>query len=349
MKFKYDKQSKYSVNWKKTLPIVFGVVLGIVILSWLGLKQWYSYNLKPVTQEYSETIVVVEPGSSRVSIGDELKELDLIRNSSVFNWYVRSSDENQPLLAGTYKFSPSFSTQEIVYMLANGEVDTSLVAVYPGRWLDQIASDLVEAGFVQSEVDEAINAKYTHPLFVDKPVGSSLEGYIFPETYQITIQSTAQDVIEHSFDVFYEQLTNEIMAGITKQGLNLYEAITLASIVQKEVSDPEVQRQVAQVFLNRLEQGMTLGSDVTFFYAAEVQGVEPTVDLDSPYNTRIHGGLPPGPISNFNISALEAVANPAEGEYLFFVAGDDGNTYFANTLSQHEANAAKYCIELCKL
>ncbi len=349
MKFKYDKQSKNSINWKKTLPIVFGVILGVVLLGWLGLKQWYLYNLKPVVQDYSEVIVVVEPGSSRMVIGDQLEKLDLIRNSSVFNWYVRSSENNQPLQAGTYKFSPSFSTQEIVYMLANGEVDTNLVAVYPGRRLDQVADDLVEVGFVRSEVDEAINASYTHPLFVDKPAGSSLEGYIFPETYQVTTQSSAQDVIEHSFDVFYDQLTNEMMAGFTKQGLNLYEAITLASIVQKEVSDPDIQRQVAQVFLKRLDEGMVLGSDVTFLYAAEVLGVEPTIDLDSPYNTRVHGGLPPGPISNFNISALEAVANPAEGDYLFFVAGDDGNTYFANTLAEHEANAAKYCIDLCKL
>lgn len=349
MKFKHNKQSKKSFNWKKTLPIVFGVVFFVSVLGYLGLRQWYSYNLKPVSQEYSEVIVVIDPGSTTVEIGDQLEETEVIRSSSAFNWYVGTLDNNSFLQAGTYKFSPSFSTEEIVGMLVDGKVDTTLVTVFPGRRLDQVADDLVAAGFNEADVQAAINANYSHPLFAGKPAGSSLEGYIFPETYQITSQSGPEGVIEHSFDVFYDELTNEIMAGINNQGLNLYEAITLASIIQKEVSDPDVQRQVAQVFLRRLDEGMVLGSDVTFIYAAKVLDVEPRVDLDSPYNTRINSGLPPGPISNFNISALEAVANPADGNYLFFVAGDDGKTYFANTLSEHEENVAKYCIENCKL
>lgn len=349
MKFKYDRQSRHSINWKKIIPISAAVLFGVAVLGWLGVRQWYSYNLKPVSQEYSEIIVVIEPGSSRVTIGDQLEELELIRSSSAFNWYVRTNGESQSLQAGTYKLSPSFSTQEIVTMLVDGKVDTSLVSIYPGRRLDQVASDLVEQGFSQSEVSSALKAKYSSPLFRDKPAGTSLEGYIFPETYQITTDSTASDVVEQSFDVFYSQITNEMMAGIQKQGLNLYEAITLASVVQKEVSDPDAQRQVAQVFLKRLDEGMVLGSDVTFIYAADVAGMERTVDFDSPYNTRIHGGLPPGPISNFNISALKAVADPASGDYLYFVAGDDGKVYYSNTLSEHEANAAKYCKKACEL
>lgn len=337
------------MSWKKVLPITFGVVVLIILVSLLSLRQWYQHNLKPVSDTYSEQITVIESGSTTAGIAGQLNEENLIRSARAFDWYVNNYDTDQFLQAGTYKLSPSFSSQEIAEILLDGRVETDLVRISPGRRLDQVAASLVESGYSETEVAAALNTSYIHPLFEDKPPGTSLEGYVFPETYQTTNSSTAQTVIEHSFDVFYDQLTSEIITGISAQGLNLYEAITLASIVQKEVSDPDTQRQVAQVFLKRLNEGMVLGSDVTFLYAAEIAGEQPTVDFDSPYNTRIHAGLPPGPIANFNLSALEAVANPADGDYLYFVAGDDGNTYFANTLAQHEANAAQYCIELCKL
>ncbi len=337
------------MSWKKILPIVFGLVVLIVIVSLLSLRQWYKHNLKPVSDVYSEQIVVIDSGSTTTVIAEQLDGENLVRSARAFDWYVNGLDTGQYLQAGTYKLSPSFSSEEIAQILVDGRVETSLVTIPPGLRLDQVAASLVKSGFSETEVAEAITANYTHPIFQDKPPGTSLEGYIFPETYQTTNASTASSVIEHSLTVFYDKLSNEIMTGISRQGLDLYEAITLASIIQKEVSDPVVQRQVAQVFLKRLNEGTVLGSDVTFIYAAKKAGDQPTVDYDSPYNTRVNTGLPPGPISNFNISALEAVADPAEGDYLFFVAGDDGNTYFANTLAEHEANVAKYCDELCKL
>lgn len=337
------------MSWKKILPISLGVIVLIMLVGLLSLRQWYQHNLKPVSDTYSEQITVIKNGSTTADIADQLDEENLIRSARAFDWYVNSYDTDNFLQAGTYKLSPSFSSQEIAEILFDGRVVTNLVRISPGRRLDQVAASLVESGFSEAEVSAALNANYTHPLFEDKPPGTSLEGYVFPETYQTTNASTAQSVIEHSFDVFYDRLTSEIMAGISTQGLNLFEAITLASIVQKEASDFETQQQVAQVFLRRLNENMPLGADPTFKYAAEIAGEQPTVDFDSPYNTRIHVGLPPGPIGNFNLSALEAVANPAKTDYLYFVSGDDGNTYFANTLAEHEANAVKYCKELCEL
>ena len=132
------------------------------------------------------------------------------------------------------------------------------------------------------------------------------------------------------------------------QGLSLRDGIILASIVQKEVSDVAVQPAVAQVFLKRLRENISLGSDVTFLYIAKKEGREPSIYDPSPYNTRQHKGLPPGPIANFNLAALEAVASPAAGDYLYFVAGDDGATHFARTEAEHKANIAAYCKKLCK-
>src|SRR5690606_19503304 len=138
--------------------------------------------------------------------------------------------------------------------------------------------------------------------------------------------------------------------------LSLHQAIILASIVHKESYDFEDQRQVAQVFLKRLEMGIPLGADATFRYAAAIAGQEPSVDFESPYNTRINAGLPPGPIANFEIEALRAVASPDDSDYLYFVHGDGCHdedsttpcvTYFSKTQSEHEANTIKYCREYC--
>jgi UPF0755 protein len=148
---------------------------------------------------------------------------------------------------------------------------------------------------------------------------------------------------------------NNLVAGYKSQQLNLYQGITLASVVQSELDcedkkTPErkercyqYQRTIAQIFLKRLREGTSLGSDVTFIYAANKQHIAPTVTIDSPYNTRLHPGLPPGPISSPGELALKAVANPTDTDYLFFIAGDDGLIYFAKTDAEHQKNIKNHC------
>jgi UPF0755 protein len=147
---------------------------------------------------------------------------------------------------------------------------------------------------------------------------------------------------------------NNLVAQFKTQGLSLYQGITLASIIQREVlsvggatTPTSDQQQVAQVFFSRLTIGMPLGSDVTFIYGAKKLGVEPISTLNSPYNTRIIAGLPPGPISSPGLTALIATAQPADGDYLYFVAGDDGTTHFGRTLVEHEQNVRQYCTIEC--
>jgi UPF0755 protein len=129
----------------------------------------------------------------------------------------------------------------------------------------------------------------------------------------------------------------------------LYQAITLASIVQREEPDATSQKQVAQVFYLRLAKDMPLGSDVTAYYGADQIGAERAVTVDTPYNTRIHTGLPPGPIATPGLTALQAVAAPASGDYLYFLSGDDDVTYFAHTDEEHEANIKAHCQIKCAI
>ena len=145
-----------------------------------------------------------------------------------------------------------------------------------------------------------------------------------------------------------KQLTPDMRAAYAKQGLSTYQAIILASIVEKEVSSQSDRNQVAQVFLSRIHNGINLESDVTVQYGALLDGVTSNWEgYSSPYNTYENPGLPPTPISNVSHSSLEAVAYPANTSWLYFVAGDDGTTHFANTLAQQQANVAQYCQKSC--
>jgi UPF0755 protein len=137
------------------------------------------------------------------------------------------------------------------------------------------------------------------------------------------------------------------VAGFGAQGLTVFQGVTLASIVAQESGNPSDQPTIAQVFLSRLRQGMDLQSDVTADYAADTAGVARSVSIDSPYNTYLHSGLPPGPISNVTASALSAVAHPSNTSYLYFIAGDDGKVHYSVTEAEHEQQIQQFCTKSC--
>jgi UPF0755 protein len=334
------------------------VLLAITLLAWIGVEQWYRTSLEPRQQEAEEVIFPVTPGMSTIDIANQLEKKELIRSATAFVWYLNRQEGMPVLQAGTYRLSATLSTPEIADKLINGEVDHTLITIPPGYRLDELVDKVfVPAGFDKQEAETALQARYDSPILADKPSSASLEGYIFPETFQINDNSTPSSIIQRALDELSDRLTPEIRTGLRRQGLSLHEAVILASIIQEEASDTEDQRRVAQVFLRRLDEGMELGADATFRYAAEISGQTPSPDLDSPYNTRRHEGLPPGPIANFNLSSLEAVANPADTDFLYFVHGDDCfdqnrsscTTYFAETLSEHEQNVERYCVRYCQL
>jgi len=336
-------------KWLKIVGIVVAALLMVGGALWLGFNRWYNTSLQPVSAIAEEITFEVVSGQTPDEISNNLAEAGLIRDARAFSLYLSRTGQRTSLQAGVYRLNTAMSSQDIAEIIINGKVDTKLLTITPGLRLDQIRQVLIDAGFSTSEVDEAISASYSHPLLSQKPNSSNLEGYIFPESIQINTNSTVKEVIGRAFEIFWSEITDDIREGLKRQGLSLHEAIILASIIEKESEGESDQIKIARVFLNRLEQDMPLGSDPTFRYAAAITGQEERVDIDSPYNTRIYGGLPPGPISNFKIDALRAVAFPADGTWLYFVSGDDGITRFSNTLQEHEALTEKYCIELCQL
>lgn len=344
---------QYPVRAHRRLGWKFWALLAsaLIMLAGIACAAWYVWALQPREVEAAEHYqrVIIESGDTATGIAKKLEDADIIRSALAMRIYTEISGTRTELKTGGYLISSSESVPEIVKHLVSGKSDEYEVTILSGQTLEELAEKLRRSGYDKADIQTALNYDYTHPVLEGRPKNATLEGYIYPETYRVTASSSLKDLFQRSFDELYADIeANQLAAKFKKQGLSLYQAMTLASIIQEEVSDPQEQKLVAQVFFKRLKQGMPLGSDPTFKYAAQKLGVEPRINIDSPYNTRIKTGLPPGPIANMELSALLAVASPAKTNYLYFVSGDDGTTYFSKTLEEHEAKTAKYCTELCQ-
>ena len=344
------------ISAKKIIFRIFAVLIAIGAGITIGFFAWFTGQLSPLDKDSDQLIVVkIETGQSPAQIADDLKNASVIKSSAAFNIYVRFTGKNSQLQAGIYRLSPTESTQQIVEHLIKGNVDQFSITFYPGATLvDNYTKDeskkydvttvLERAGYSSGEIASALSKTYDSPLFEDKPAGADLEGYIYGETYKFNVGASVEDILQATFDEFYKDVeANNLIEAFDSHGLTLYEGITLASIVQREANSVDSQKQVAQVFYSRISSGMALGSDVTYQYICDKMGVERSVAYDSPYNTRRYMGLTPGPIAVPGLSALLAVAEPADGDYLYFLAGDDKVIYFAHTEAEHEQNIVDHC------
>jgi UPF0755 protein len=339
-------------------------ILAFIVLACAAFFAWYQFSLRPVASGNATRVnVVIASGSSPAQIGELLQEKSVIRSKYAFAVYTRTHNVRNKLQAGTFSLSPADSTAQIVESLTSGVVEQYDVTFYPGATLNIASTSadktpshrqvLQKLGFSEDEITDAFNASYAteYPiLFADKPSSADLEGYIYGQTYKIASGATVKQILMRTFDEYETQIKKyNLVDAYKKQGLTLYEGITLASIIQREVPTQTDQKQVAQIFFKRLADGTMLGSDVTYHYAADKMGVARDHTLESPYNTRIHTGLPPGPIASPGITALQAVAAPAPGDYVYFLSGDDNKTYFAHTNEEHEANIVNHCVYKCSL
>lgn len=336
---------------KNHAPKIIIAILLLIVASMVGVYYWYNHQLSAVGGDKNQMIkVTIDKNSTSTKIAEMLQEKNIIHNAIAFNVYLRLSDNTSKLQAGTYRLSPSETVSQIVKHLTDGSIDQFSITFLPGATLAESKEVFKKAGYSDQEISEGLNAKYTSPLFAGKPASADLEGYIYGETYKFNTGATVGEILTRVFEEYYSNIEkNNLIAGFQKNGLNLYQGITLASIIQREVSSPSDRKQVAQVFYLRLKQDMMLGSDVTYQYIADKTGVARNVNIDSPYNTRKYKGLPPGPISTPGLTALQAVASPASGDYLYFLSGDDDVTYFARTNEEHEANIVNHCKVKCSV
>lgn len=308
---------------------------------------WYQDALLPRSADTTTVKIVVEPGASLETVATDLEKKAVIKSSLAMAIFVKIAGKTD-IKAGTYMFAPSQPVAEIVTWLGEGRVNVFKITILPGKTLAGIKEDLIKSGYQAAEIDAAFAKHYDHPVLADAPASATLEGYLFPETYFVDANSTVQELVVRCLDELKKRIDkSDALPILQAKGMSTFQAITLASIIEKEVNSVEDRQKVSQVFARRLSLGMMLGSDVTYKYGAELLGVPASPSLDSPYNTRLVVGLPPGPIANFNFTAFEAVAHPAEGDYLYFVVGDDGITYFTRTFEEHERAILQHCHKLC--
>jgi len=328
---------------------VCGVLFLILVIATVGIWRYYEETLKPVSANSGTQTITIESGVSPSDIADLLHNKAIIRSAWTFETYVRRENVGADLQAGTYNLSGSQNVQGIVSQLTHGKVKSQLVTILPGQRLDQVEQSLINDGFSKASVEAALQpAQYEgSAALVDKPVGNSLEGYLYPDSFARTSATSPSDIIQESINEMQTHLTPSIRASFASEGLSTYQGIILASVVEQEVNTPSDMAQAAQVFLKRISMSMPLGSDVTAMYGSRLAGQGTSLTYDSPYNTLIHTGLPPTPISNVNATALNAVAHPSNTDWLYFVTGDNGTTYFTQTIQQFQQDAQQYCHKLC--
>lgn len=344
---RFQQQKRRNIPRRIMLLVVVLVVVSFG--SVFAVRRVYNEGLKPVSNDQTTQVVTIKKGSSSKEIGSLLASKHLIKSAWAFELYVHSKEVGDKLQAGTYALSADLGTPAIIKTLTRGDVTTKLVTIVPGKRIDQVRADLINDGFAPDAVDHALDpAQYSNvSTLAYKPAGASLEGLLYPDSFQRTADTDPSVIIRESLKEMGTHLTPDVQAGFAQQSLTVYQGLILASIVEREVSKPTDRPQVAQALLSRLRQGMPLQSDATATYGAVLAGKAPSLTFDSVYNTYNHTGLPPTPVSSVTDSSLQAVAHPANTSWLYFVSGDDGNTYFSTNLQDHQALTQKYCHKLC--
>jgi UPF0755 protein len=326
--------------------LLAAVVIGFLVLSPYG----------PTT----ETFVVIAPGTGTASIAKRLQEAGIVRSSLAFEavkeWRGISGTAGT-LKAGEYRFDHAATVAKVYDRLRRGDVYTVTVVIPEGFNMFDVAGAVADAG-LDTRVDFlAAERSHTELIAAWSPRASSLEGFLFPDTYKFSRHATPLQMLATMVKRFGQQAerlglstnrrpSDDILIG--GESASIQQLVTMASLVEREVHVDSERATVASVFRNRLASGMPLQTDPAVIYASLLRGTwtgvihESELRSDSAYNTYAHVGLPPGPICNPGLAALRAALHPATTKYLYFVADANGATRFAATLADHNTNVAEY-------
>jgi UPF0755 protein len=306
--------------------------------------------LDPVNPLGEPTQFEIPLGESLPMIAARMSAAGLIPDPGAFIAYLSYSGLDRTIQAGSYSLNPSLSPIQLAQILQDSTPSEITLSILPGWRLEEIAGTLPTSGLDITE-DEFLSAAYSPPMDTSDPLqalqGRSLEGFLPPGSYRLDRQINASQLIVFLLDQFVSNLSPELTAGFQHQGLDLYQAVALASIVEREAIIAEEMPLIASVFLNRLAIGMPLEADSTVQFAIGFNQDQNTwwtnplsegdLQFDSPYNTYLYPGFPPGPIASPSLPALRAVGFPAQTPYYYFRAtcDDSGRHFFSETFEQH--------------
>jgi len=321
----------------------------LVLLTPVVLLLCWQLYIPKVLAKSPSVVYSVQKGTGNDTIANDLANQGIIKSAAFFKWYVVLSGNSAKLQAGMYSLSPSMSIASIVKKLVTGGFIKDNITVLEG-WDARDIAKYLESKKVYSKKEflAAIDHDFSREFDIlkDKPKDASLEGYLFPDTYQVSLGEMPEDVLKNMVANLERKLTPELRVEITSQHKSVFEVITMASIIEKEVKKTDDKKVVAGILWKRLANNMPLQVDATINYITDKN--DPSVSIkdtriDSRYNTYKYVGLPAGPISNPGMDSILAAMYPKESPYWYYLSADrTGKTIFSKTLEDHQLAMAKY-------
>jgi UPF0755 protein len=309
----------------------------------LAFVLWFTWAALLTVTPVQTTFVLLRPGWSTRHIAQALQRQGVIRSSTAF-LMLQYAEGIKTLKAGEYKFDEPATAMDVWRRLVRGDVYARTVVVPEGYNIYDIAAAIEQAGLGPAADFIAVAEQDTSLIHDLDPKATTLEGYLFPDTYEFTRIDSAHDIAAAIVRRFRQEAQKIGLVG----NPDIHRIVTMASIVEKETAVPEERPLVASVYYNRLAKNMVLAADPSVIYAALLAGryrgtiYQSDLQLDSPYNTYRYVGLPPGPIANPGVASLEAAMHPAQTDFLYFVSDNNGHHRFARSPEEHARNVASY-------
>jgi UPF0755 protein len=323
-------------------------LLALVVLVLAGGGWIYANLARPYKgYEGQEQFVEIPAGSGTGAMARRLADAGVVRSAQAFRAAVWLRGNSRRLQAGEYRFDRPMTAAEVADKISRGDVYVRALTFREGLTIREMASVFESAGY--GPASEFIDASRNVALIRElDPQATDLEGYLFPDTYTLPRRTTAAQLVERMVSRFQKVMTPELRQKAAERGFNVRQAVTLASLVEKETAKADERPVVAGVYTNRLEIGMGLQCDPTVIYALMLAGRydgnirKGDLQIDSPYNTYRYAGLPPGPIAAPGEASLQAAVQPADVPYLYFVSRNDGSHVFSTTLDEHNRNVTNF-------
>lgn len=323
----------------------------ILALLILGGYFWYTVYTPVDASNTQEISVVIKRGTSSKEVATILKEKDLIRSTLSFYGYLRLTGEGKNITAGRFMLNQSMSIPDIVNNLTISTASEAVVTIQEGLTINDIDDKLATQGIIaKGEFARAVQNfnDYDSYPFIDESIVKKLEfpleGYLYPDTYFVdSIEFDANELIKKMLKNF-ENKFKTVQALFDNQERSMHEIITMASILQKEVRTPRDYNLVSGLLWKRLDNNWHIGADATILYVTGKKTIDfKDLKVDSPYNTRLHVGMPPGPISNPDIEHIKATITPEESDYWYYLTTlDTGEVIYATTNDEHNRNKSKH-------
>ena len=329
--------------------VFYGIIGGFIALLCFGAAFFLFETRALLPLPKSEVFFTIAPGQGGKEISNQLQKEGIIRYPFVFYWYTKFSGKDRGLQAGLYRLSGHLAIPDLVSLFNQGPNAYTSITFPEGFTVKQIVARLQERGFALKEEDFAViplETRSVYSFLADVPGNASLEGFLFPDTYNFRADASAKD-IRDSFLVNFKKRVQPLLADAPDKGKHtLFDVLTMGSILERELRKFEDKKIASGLLWRRLSIGLPLQVDATVNYITQKHTASLTNDdlsLDSRYNTYIYAGLPPGPISNPGIESIKAALLPKESEYWFYLSRQDtGETIFSKTLQEHNMAKAKY-------